>query len=582
VNPGADKLCNGIDDDCDGTIDVGAVDAPTWYADTDTDGYGDPDAGTAACSAPADTVADNTDCNDGDAAYHPGASEDDCTDPNDYNCDGSVGYADVDGDGVAACEDCDDSDKTAYPGADETCDDVDNDCDGSIDEEAIDPATFYLDADSDGYGIDSTTATGCDAPSGYAADNGDCNDDDDTIFPGADETCNSTDDDCDGSVDEDAVDGTTYYVDFDEDGFGGTSSTVVSCDDAPSGYVADDTDCNDLDSDTNPDATEECDFVDNDCDGSTDEDCAEICDDSFDNDGDSLVDCDDDDCATECPEPDCTDGVDNDSDGLTDCEDPDCVDDTACIETDCSDGVDDDGDGLTDCEDGDCADDPACVEDCTDTIDNDLDGLIDCDDDDCWGLDCHTDGVVSTVQGGDVFTRSDDMKQIRNGCYGTTSAWDSSRQEAKAFMNDVWGTVAVVPAGQKWSTATTSTTCQWSFALGTFESRKNHWASPYGYSSSYVSADDVWRKNVNVEDGCRLAGDDWLPQQLLAQGDGTARVHPTAELWYDGTATSTSSAFSRVYTYACYYGTGIGSWGTEVTRRSFDLELTTGETYHAK
>jgi hypothetical protein len=114
-----------------------------------------------ACEAPAGHVAAAGDCDDTDAAFNPGAAEDDCTDPADYNCDGSVGYADADADGVAACEDCDDADNTAAPGNDELCGDaVDNDCDGDVDEaDAVDARTYYADLDEDGFGdADASTA----------------------------------------------------------------------------------------------------------------------------------------------------------------------------------------------------------------------------------------------------------------------------------------------------------------------------------------------------------------------------------------------------------------------------------------
>lgn len=62
---------------------------------------------------------------------------------------------------------------------------------------------------------------------------------------------------------------------------------------------------------------------------------------------------------------------------------PDDTDAGIEAETDCSDGADNDGDGLVDCEDDDCVDE--CMEDCTDEVDNDGDGLIDCDDDECVG-----------------------------------------------------------------------------------------------------------------------------------------------------------------------------------------------------
>ncbi len=45
---------------------------------------------------------------------------------------------DVDGDGYPACDDCDDSDPATFPGAAELCDGVDNDCDGAVDEDFLD------------------------------------------------------------------------------------------------------------------------------------------------------------------------------------------------------------------------------------------------------------------------------------------------------------------------------------------------------------------------------------------------------------------------------------------------------------
>jgi hypothetical protein len=77
VNPDADELCNGIDDDCDGTTDVGAVDALMLHADADGDGYG-ADPLVAMCD-PAAGIAVGGDCDDANASVNPAA----CDDPHD-------------------------------------------------------------------------------------------------------------------------------------------------------------------------------------------------------------------------------------------------------------------------------------------------------------------------------------------------------------------------------------------------------------------------------------------------------------------------------------------------------------------
>ena len=296
VHPGANEVCNALDDDCDDAVDEDAVDPTVWYTDADGDGFGAEIAATT-CDAPAGSAADNGDCDDTDASVFPDAPEH--CDERDADCDGEAADADsvdalvfyVDGDadgygrsetvsgcaqpaGAAAVSgDCDDGNAAVHPGTDETCDGIDGNCDGEIDENSVDAGTWFVDADGDGYGSPAGPLRACTQPAGYEGDDADCDDADPAVHDDAIEVCNGIDDNCDGETDEaGALGESVWYLDADGDGFGSTT-TIDACD-APPDYVADTTDCDDGDPATNPAASEYCAGGDENCDGVTDEDTA--------------------------------------------------------------------------------------------------------------------------------------------------------------------------------------------------------------------------------------------------------------------------------------------------------------------
>ena len=154
VHPDAPEQCNGVDDDCDGSIDDESL-------DEDGDGY-------TPCQG---------DCDDTSAEISPEGIE--TCDGLDNDCDGQVDNLDGDGDGSDVCDDCDDTDPDVFPGAPEQCNGVDDDCDGWATDE-------HADKDEDGL-------TPCE---------GDCDDRDESVHPGAAEICDDgVDNDCDGDVD---------------------------------------------------------------------------------------------------------------------------------------------------------------------------------------------------------------------------------------------------------------------------------------------------------------------------------------------------------------------------------------------
>ena len=466
VFPGADELCNGIDDDCDGVEDgPGSLDAADWYADTDEDGFGDPDVLTRDCVQPSGYVADATDCDDADLTAFPGGTE--VCDGADNDCDGTVDgpsstdastfYADSDGDGfgdaavvlldcsalsgfVTDDTDCDDTDATTFPGGTEVCGGGDEDCDGLIDDDdssVSGTSDWYADADGDTYGDATVSASACLAPAAHVADDTDCDDADSDIHPAASEVCDDADNNCDGTIDEDnAVDARSWYLDADGDAYG-VATTTQACD-WPVGYAAIQGDCDDTDSAVNPGATETWyDGTDADCGGDSD----------YDADGDGYdsedelstgTDCDDSaasvnpgmpetwydgtdaDCAGDSDYDADGDGYDSDDWGGADCEDTVASANPAGSETwydgvdgDCDgrsdydadlDGFDSDSHSGDDCDDGDAAVHPYAWEDDSDGVDNDCDTFADALDPDTLydlGLGDDDDGSVTvTVSSG--------------------------------------------------------------------------------------------------------------------------------------------------------------------------------------
>jgi hypothetical protein len=216
-----------------------------FYADADNDGFGDLTNDSLSCSTPAGYVANSTDCNDADAAINPntvwymdmdGDLQGDlmstftgCTPPSGYvlnsgDCDDTnptvaaptMYYVDADNDGfgddatgILTCiqpantvtigGDCNDANNTIYPGATEICDGFDNNCNGTNDEGLI-FNTYYLDSDNDQYGA-GIGLVSCEAIPlpGYVLVNGDCDDSNAAVYPGATEIlANDIDENCDG------------------------------------------------------------------------------------------------------------------------------------------------------------------------------------------------------------------------------------------------------------------------------------------------------------------------------------------------------------------------------------------------
>ncbi len=226
INPDAIEICDGIDNDCNGLIDDGLT-ITTYYLDNDGDSYGDANISLDSCAiiAPTGYVTNSLDCNDNDGNIHPAIAE--ICDAIDNDCNGLIDdglpkntyYLDSDGDNygdlnfmVDTCismpptgyvinpYDCNDLDFNLNPDALEVCDDIDNNCNGFVDE-GLPLNTYYFDNDQDGFGDINTAIEVCYStpPLGYVTNDIDCDDSNAFIYPGAVEVSdNGIDEDCTG------------------------------------------------------------------------------------------------------------------------------------------------------------------------------------------------------------------------------------------------------------------------------------------------------------------------------------------------------------------------------------------------
>ena len=280
TSDGAQETFGGSSDGFVAFFDPTLAAASGTCTDSDGDGYGAQGTDLTSCSG-STTLED---CDDADPDNYPDNSE--ICDGQDNDCDTAVDEGltfDGDSDGytsISSCEgsadDCDDGDAAVNPGATETCNGIDDDCVNGIDD-GLATSTYYFDFDGDAYGDPDMSVVACSPPMYYVSDSTDCDDSNAAVNPVAEEACNGFDDDCDASVDE-GLPLNTYYIDADGDDYGSPSDSFLVCDDtAPYGSTTDNTDCDDTTDTVNPAAVENC-F------GLVDDDC------------DEFVDCDDSDC----------------------------------------------------------------------------------------------------------------------------------------------------------------------------------------------------------------------------------------------------------------------------------------------
>lgn len=486
INPAADELCNGLDDDCDTRVDDNAIedrtDCETGFAGTCATGRNSCTNGVLECRPAAtlteevcdgedndcDGNADEGDVCGGDACCYEDTCEgvcrlgtngadETCAPPEtwgeevcdrlDNDCDGSVDE-DVATVGTpctaAAVGTCavgtlvcgvSGMECVAAPSADELCDTLDNDCDGAVDEgDVCADACCFGDICAGVCATASIDDSGsCVEPSGYGA-----------------ETCDLRDNDCDGSVDEGVA--STWYRDVDGDGYGSSAGGTVSGCSPPVGYVANDQDCNDTDGGVRPGAAElagdgtdqDCDgqevcFVDSDGDGfrvaatvlSADNDCSDGGEAAA---GAPAGDCDDGNVLVNPGRPEVCNGADDNCDGATD-EGGVCSGTPCCFSGTCE-GV---CGGARLAADGSCGTPVGWGEEVCDGVDNDCDSAVD-ESDPSAGTGCDTGaaGVCSSgtrVCAGSRIVCSANSGPGAESCNGQDDDCDGSIDEG---IGPVW------------------------------------------------------------------------------------------------------------------------------------------------